>query len=659
MRYLELFKKTTCLFEEIITNDINKSRIINKAFPHIYLISLCEDSNIIRSTHINIVLRNLGANYTILFMKRPSEQVYTEYLNFYDSHLGTGFKKLTKCELGCVISHAWALQKKIRACPELSLILEDDIMPAHDFEKKLGSIIEETTILETGKLLMLSSIDYFCEERNTYNEKFIPTKEQGIIVGAGAYAINNEKAKVLVKLLHSLEKPADYYFTDLYEDIHDINEGFVCWPPLLICDYSQSTIGNSKKVGTKPYYDKLSKCFMHVNIDNYNLFPLVLLDNSCEFTVVKDALKNPTFDIKRHFLPIIPLQFNSSLDSLLEEENCKEEQTIYVHNELYTAFKRSTWAKEQFIELYDKISPTEIVTSMPNDLAACIAFFNPAKRKRPLQNLLYCWLKIRNIGIPVYLIEVVYKGRKSELLNMPNVFRVKSNSYLFHKENLWNILVKKIPSNYKKLVFFDSDIVFRDSSWASRISTSLETYNFLQPYDLATKLDINYKPDDAYISYMKAYDNRKEDVFSKFHTYPSLGYIFACQRSWLEKIGGFLDMCIIGGGDHIFCTAITNVDISHSPSLFKNLPYIQIEYNRLTKNLKTENFKCGYLNLRVDHLYHGKEMNRQYSGRSELIKTLTAMDFQVNSDSVIEFKEPEKWNPVMLKYFKDRNDDDI
>ena len=80
---MDYFKQMVCLFEENVTNDVNNEKIINTLFPNIYLISLYEDDNKIRSTRTNIVLRNIGVNYTILNMRRPSSEEYSEYAQFH------------------------------------------------------------------------------------------------------------------------------------------------------------------------------------------------------------------------------------------------------------------------------------------------------------------------------------------------------------------------------------------------------------------------------------------------------------------------------------------------------------------------------------------------------------------------------------------------
>lgn len=659
MECLKYFKRVVCLFEETIINDANKSRLINLVFPNIYVISLYEDANIIRSSYSSIVMRNLGANYTLLNMRRPSDEEYLEYIKFNESTNGK-HTKLSKNELGCVISHAWVLGKIISSSNKnLSLILEDDIMPIHNFEFMIKKIIEETTIIENGKLWMLSHIDYFFDNRIRENEKFIPKSQQGRVYGAGAYAINIEVAKELEKLLHSLEKPADHYFIEIFESINSFDEGFVCSPPLFFCDFSQSTIGNERTIYTDYYYEKLTKCFKNVNLDNYDFFPLSLLEKKDDLLVVKNALKNPSFCIKRHIQPELCLNYYSSMDSISEEINRDEIETLHLNKELYEALKRSSWSKTDFIELYDKISPNSILISPPGDLAVCLAFYNPANRKRPLQNFLYCYLKIKNAGVPIYIIELTYEGREPELLNIPNTFQVKSNSYLFHKDNLWNILEKKVPDIYTKLLYLDGDILFKETNWALEISSLLDKYDLVQPYKLVKQLGIEYKNNINYISYMKAYESRGEEVLSNKYSHPSTGYCFAIRRGWVKQIG-FIGMAVLGGGDYLICSFMSNIDLTnYSAHLFRNLPYVHKEYNYLKTKLSNANFKYGCGNLIIEHLYHGTHKNRQYATRSELIKTLTEEDFQINSDGVIEFKEPEKWNPIMLKYFTDRDDDSI
>ena len=79
---------SVCLKTETVENDPDKIQLINKVFPYIYVISLAEKSNTVRTNYTKCVLQRLAANYTIFYMVRPPAEIYKAYLGVRDkSHI--------------------------------------------------------------------------------------------------------------------------------------------------------------------------------------------------------------------------------------------------------------------------------------------------------------------------------------------------------------------------------------------------------------------------------------------------------------------------------------------------------------------------------------------------------------------------------------------
>ena len=630
---LSYFASTkVCAYTEHIINDFQCVRVINKIFPHIYVITLLEDNSKLRILFTQHTLKRLGANYTICYMIRPSKKVYEEYLNIYNNvnpedkvvlpwKPGFKCKKLTPGELGCVISHAWVLSRlenpiikgthlceKNNSSSKLQLILEDDIMPIHNFETRLSTFINNhPTIQEEGKLVMLCCTDFHIHDRiiNTCLDYYIPTLSKGKICCTAAYAVNISTANTLVRLLKTYMKAADHYFINIFDNIKEPGDGCVVYPRLMLTDVTSSTIDNEYT------YDR---CFPDTDINNYDYFPSSLLN----------------------FSPDSP--------------------------NLQAAIQRLSWTSEEKSTLFrDAYSLIPQATALPTDIAVCIAFFNPAKRTRPLQNLLYCWLQMANIGIPVYIMELTYHDEVSQLSGLPNTFCVKSNSYLFHKENLWNILEKKVPEQYTKLVFLDGDILFKDPTWASKISSLLDSVSVLQPFETVEMLNATFQVDDTGVCFLKALKERQGDPLGRGHfNYPYKGLGLACRRSWLRSIGGFFDWFVMGGGDYGMIDSITRADTIKIHHCYTLQPYAHKAYDSYRTSMDIiEPYIYTYAPLRVQHMFHGIIADRQYQTRHEHTKHLQANDFQRNDDGVIEFKEPQKYNPLILAYFRNRNDDSV
>ena len=92
------------------------------------------------------------------------------------------------------------------------------------------------------------------------------------------------------------------------------------------------------------------------------------------------------------------------------------------------------------------------IAPIKKDMAILLVIFNPSMSKRIIMNYLYTVEQFYLQGLPTYTLELVYEGRKPELAASPSVFHVKTNSYMFHKENMIRVLEKKIPQKYQKLL---------------------------------------------------------------------------------------------------------------------------------------------------------------------------------------------------------------
>lgn len=286
-----------------------------------------------------------------------------------------------------------------------------------------------------------------------------------------------------------------------------------------------------------------------------------------------------------------------------------------------------------------------------SDTAVCLCFFSPAGFKRPKENFLYVYKLLTNAKIPTFTIECVI-GNQTPLLENPTL-QVRSESCLFYKEQLYNLLVPKVPEQYTKLIFLDGDILFEDKNWIDNISNLLNTYNVVQPFETAVLMDINFQP--IFIKKSLFYgiknDNFKNQPIDKHHH----GFSYALTRTFYNKIGGFFDKCIIGGGDTAFATLFHRTII---PSFYSSV--IQPEYSRWNRNIEEENIT--YLPTTIYHLYHGSDKNRKYANRHILLEQFDLKcwdDFVYkNKEGVYEIKN-KKINEIMKQYFISRKEDEV
>jgi hypothetical protein len=283
------------------------------------------------------------------------------------------------------------------------------------------------------------------------------------------------------------------------------------------------------------------------------------------------------------------------------------------------------------------------------DMAICFVYFNPASSKRLLMNYLYVKNHYLTRRLPVYTIELVYKGREREISDS---IIVRSDSIMFHKENLIRILEKKLPSCYTKLACIDADIIFSDDEWYERTSELLNNHDVVQPFSECVWWDLTYTKELIKRQSIVLLPTKK--IYWKYHT----GFAYCFRRDWYNKIG-FYDYCVIGGGDVLGVMGWMKLDLANT-------------YNVLSKCMKTTFMefynkpspRLTYLENNIAyHLFHGARKDRQYENRHLLLSDEDEITniIKINRDGVYEWtdKYKAKLNELFYNYFVSRKDDNI
>lgn len=297
-----------------------------------------------------------------------------------------------------------------------------------------------------------------------------------------------------------------------------------------------------------------------------------------------------------------------------------------------------------------------------NDICVGMCFFNPVGYKKPLSNTNTIIQQFKKYHIPFYVIELLYPGQTQSI---SDAIVVHANSILFAKENLWNVLEKKIPDNYHKIIFMDSDILYSDPDWLDKSSNLLDDNNVIQPMELTYKDIINTNdcveidtnnlifPQNK-ICFAKAIVNGDTIDLTQHHP----GYALGISRDFFHNIGGFFEHCITGSGDLAFWSGLIphyKMDKHHLHSNVIN-KYIKYKDNLYKYYIYKNNI--SYLkNCVALHMYHGHKNNRQYNDRQKYLPIYC--EYYYNQDGVLELKEVSvKDNNHLINYWIKRKEDE-
>jgi hypothetical protein len=265
----------------------------------------------------------------------------------------------------------------------------------------------------------------------------------------------------------------------------------------------------------------------------------------------------------------------------------------------------------------------------------------------------------RESNVILYIVEMTYGDQKYHLTSSTNPKHLQINAVhpLWHKENMVNMGVRLLPSNWKAFAWIDADVEFENPSFA------LDTLKVLNGCCDVVQLfshclDMN-KQEGTMNTWSgfgynhcknKEYKNKGKDLWHP-------GYAWAITRKAYQKMGGLYECSILGSGDH-------NMAFSFIGHGLKSLnERVTPEYkNSILKFQNKTSVRLGYVPGVIRHYYHGTKQNRKYSERwTILVKHNYNPESHIKADGGVIV--PTDTFPVglledILNYFKERNEDD-
>ena len=115
---------------------------------------------------------------------------------------------------------------------------------------------------------------------------------------------------------------------------------------------------------------------------------------------------------------------------------------------------------------------------MTDDIAAITCFFSYVKNLHAAKVHEQFKKKLEKQGVKLYTIELAFFDE--DFLLGDTYLQLRTDTVLWHKEALLNILVNRLPPHVKKIAWLDSDIFIEDDDWAKKLSRELDHYKIVQ-----------------------------------------------------------------------------------------------------------------------------------------------------------------------------------
>lgn len=298
--------------------------------------------------------------------------------------------------------------------------------------------------------------------------------------------------------------------------------------------------------------------------------------------------------------------------------------------------------------------------------------------------------RCEDAGAILYTVELALRDRHFEVTSPdnPRHVQLRSPAELWHKENLLNIGIQRLPSDWEYVAWIDADVDFARPDWANETLHQLQHYHVVQMWSHAQDLGPAYEPVgqcfESFLSsialgrelppYLQEGDGGRYDGqtcggsggyggFGKggSHLWHS-GYAWAARRNALADVGGLGDIAVLGSSDHHMAAAlIGKVDHTIHPKMCESYRrYWRIWQQRAIDSIKGN---VGFVPGLLLHYWHGAKRNRRYVDRWQILTNSgfdPDLDLKRDVQGLLALTDRNpKLRDGIRAYFRQRNEDSI
>jgi hypothetical protein len=295
-------------------------------------------------------------------------------------------------------------------------------------------------------------------------------------------------------------------------------------------------------------------------------------------------------------------------------------------------------------------------------------------------------------GVKLLTVELAY-GRRLHAVTQPDNpwhVQVRSPHELWHKENLINLGIQRLPPDWRYVAWIDADVTFARPDWAMETLQRLQHYHVVQLFGEAQDLSPDSEPLQRHKGFGWCYCELDEEVpdsnrpavdcygppipgrqhqraqYVKWHP----GFAWAARREAIDALGGLIDFAPLGSADnHMAKALVGTVHRSHHPGVTANYSKWLDEWQY--RALKYIRKNIGYVPGLLLHNWHGKKKDRRYWDRWRILVDnafdpetdikrdwqgvwqLTDRTYDVNPDRSVGLRDG------IRNYFRTRNEDSI
>jgi hypothetical protein len=300
------------------------------------------------------------------------------------------------------------------------------------------------------------------------------------------------------------------------------------------------------------------------------------------------------------------------------------------------------------------------------ELCAVTTIYNPANYRSRYRLYEEFRRRMEKDGAPLYTVELVTGDGKHTVTDAkdPYGMQLRSRHALWHKENLVNIALERIPRRWTLFAWLDADIAFARPDWVRATKEKLKKHPFVQMFSHVVDLGPHFEPcglEEGFVyRYRKEKSKPHEALKGPRRDLGQTGYAWAARRETLEAMGGLLETSILGSNDYFMAHALVGAvtpKMTRMPG--SNYAARLMEWQRRCEKVVRRN--VGYVDTTILHYWHGRRSDRGYDRRWRILvenRFDPEVDLKENAEGLLELTDR---NPALRKairkYFRSRKED--
>lgn len=299
-----------------------------------------------------------------------------------------------------------------------------------------------------------------------------------------------------------------------------------------------------------------------------------------------------------------------------------------------------------------------------NDFYVIAVISNPARFASRYKLYLDFKERMKKAGVKLFTVEATLGDRSHKISQSSSDYlQLSSIDELWHKENMINLGVQRLPPNWKYMAWIDADISFTRDDWALETVQQLQHYQVVQMFQSAVDLGPSQEVYQTHQGFMYCYlsgMHKPLPYYTNWHP----GFAWAISREAFNSVGGLIDKAVLGAGDRHMALSLIGLPSVES-KLHKNYhDMVNLWRERATRTIRKD---VGFVPGTILHYFHGKKRDRRYHDRWKILQEHQfdpVHDLKRDWQGLYQLEDDgdersRKLRDDLRGYFRSRNEDSI